>query len=91
MSKWGRANYWPGPKEIIQFDVLHPLLKILRQWPNELVLYIIKSHAGYYHNELADEQAAAVVTLDGPTYFVGPQKYGTSQLRIRLLYEVSYP
>jgi hypothetical protein len=29
LSKWGRANYWPGPKEIIHFDVLHPLLKTL--------------------------------------------------------------
>jgi hypothetical protein len=83
LSKWGRANYWPGPKEIIHFDVLLPLLKILREWPKELILYKIKSHAGCYHNELADEQAAAGVTPDKQPYFVGPQKYGTLQLRIR--------
>jgi len=83
LSKWGRANYWPGPKEIIHFDVLLPLLKILREWPKELVLFKIKSHAGCYHNELADEQAAAGATLDGQPYFVGPQKYGTLQLRIK--------
>ena len=29
----GRANYWPGPNEIIHFDVLLPLLKILHEWP----------------------------------------------------------
>ena len=86
LSKWGRANYWkdrPGPKETIHFDVQLPLLKILREWPKELVLYKIKSHAWYYHNKLADEQAAAGVVLDGPTYFVGPQKYGTLPLRIK--------
>ena len=31
LSKWERANYWPGQKEIIHFDVLLPLLKILRE------------------------------------------------------------
>ena len=53
------------------------LPKILRKWPKELVLFKIKSHAGCYHNELADEQAAACATLDGQPYFVRPQKYGT--------------
>ena len=32
---------------------------------------------------MADEQADAGVVLDGPTYFVGPQKYGTLPLRIK--------
>jgi hypothetical protein len=55
LSKWGRANYWPGPKEIIHFDVLLPLLKTLRAWPREVVLLKVKSHSGCHHNELADE------------------------------------
>ena len=45
--------------------------------------YIKKSHAGCYHNEFVDKQAAASATLDGQPYFVRPQKYGTLQLRIK--------
>ena len=32
MRKWGRSDYHPGPKEIIHFTVLRPLLEELRQW-----------------------------------------------------------
>ena len=83
LSKWGKANYWPGPKEIIHFDVLLPLLKALRTWPREVVLLKVKSHSGCHHNELADERAAAGASLDEPPYFAGPKKYGVLQLRIK--------
>jgi len=83
LSKWGRANYWPGPKEIIHFDVLLPLLKTLRAWPREVVLLKVKSHSGCHHNELADERAAVGASLDEPPCFDGPKKYGVLQLRVK--------
>ena len=83
LSRWGKANFWPGPKEIIHFDVLFPLLKILREWPKELVLHKVKSHSGCYHNDMADELADAGVALDEPPCFAGPNKYGVLQLRIK--------
>ena len=51
LSNWGRVDFWPGPKDIIHFDVLLPLLQVLREWTAELVLVKVKSHAGCYHNE----------------------------------------
>ena len=32
LSNWGRVDFWPGPKDIIHFDVLLPLLQVLREW-----------------------------------------------------------
>ena len=83
LSNWGRANFWPGPKEIIHFDVLLPLLKLLRTWSRELVLLKVKSHSGCYHNDMADAQAAAGVELDESPNFARPKKYGVLQLRIK--------
>jgi ribonuclease HI len=83
LSKWGRANYWPGPKDIIHFDVLLPLLKTLRAWPREVVLLKVKSHSGCHHNEVADELAAVGASLGEPPSFAGPKKYGVLQLRIK--------
>jgi ribonuclease HI len=83
LSKWGRVDFWPGPKDIIHFDVLLPLLKVLREWTAELVLVKVKSHAGCYHNEMADECADAECVLDNQHLFSGPQKYGTLHLRLQ--------
>ena len=82
LSKWGRNNFWPGPKDVIHFDVLLPLLKILRGWATELVLVKVKGHTGCFHNELADEQADKGCAADAPRLYNGPQKYGTLHLRI---------
>jgi ribonuclease HI len=83
LSKWGRNNFWPGPKDVIHFDVLLPLLKILRGWATELVLVKVKGHTGCFHNELADEQADKGCAADAPRLYNGPQKYGTLHLRIQ--------
>jgi len=82
LSRWGRTNFWPGPKDVIHFDVLLPLLKILRRWPSKLVLVKVKGHTGCYHNELADEQADKGCESDAVRLCNGPQKYGTLHLRI---------
>jgi hypothetical protein len=83
LSKWGRNYFWPGPKDVIHFDVLLPLLKILRGWATELVLVKVKGHTGCFHNELADEQADKGCAADAPRLYNGPQKYGTLHLRIQ--------
>jgi ribonuclease HI len=83
LSNWGRVDFWPGPKDIIHFDVLLPLLQVLCEWTTELVLVKVKSHAGCYHNEMADECADAGCMLDDTPLFSGPQKYGTLHLRLQ--------
>jgi ribonuclease HI len=83
LSNWGRVDFWPDPKDIIHFDVLLPLLQVLREWTTELVLVKVKSHAGCYHNEMADECADAGCMLDDTPLFSGPQKYGTLHLRLQ--------
>ena len=83
LSRWGRADFWPGPQDIIHFDVLLPLLRLLRSWIAEVILVKIKSHSGCYHNDRADECASLGCESDSPQLFPGPQKYGTLQLRIQ--------
>ena len=56
---------------------------MLREWTTELVLVKVKSHAGCYHNEMADECADAGCVLDDTPLFSGPQKYGTLHLRLQ--------
>jgi hypothetical protein len=83
LSKWGRIDFWHGPKDIIHFDVLLPLPQVLRKWTTELVLVKVKSHAGCYHNEIADGCADAECVLAGPPLFSGPKKNGTLHLRLQ--------
>ena len=83
LANWGRADFWPGPKDIIHFDVLLPLLRVLREWTTELVFVKVKSHAGCYHNEMADECAGVGCALDDSPLYSGPQKYGTLHLRLQ--------
>ena len=83
LSRWGRADFWPGPQDIIHFDVLLPLLRLLRSWTAAVVLVKVKSHSGCYHNDRADECASLGCESDSPQLFPGPQKYGTLLLRIQ--------
>jgi hypothetical protein len=32
LSKWGRTDFYPDPKEVVHFDVIRHLLMELRQW-----------------------------------------------------------
>jgi len=77
LSRWGRADFWPGLQDIIHFDVLLPLLRLLRSWTAAVVLVKVKSHSGCYHNDRADECASLGCVSDSPQLFPGPQKYGT--------------
>ena len=57
LSKWGRCDFYPDPKEVVHFDIIRQLLHELRQWSGNVTLIKIKSHSGCLMNELADEQA----------------------------------
>ena len=83
LRKWGRSDYHPGPKEIIHFTVLRPLLEELRQWRGTVTLVKVKSHTGCLLNELADEQAELGRANEGSEICPGPQKYGSFWLRVR--------
>ena len=83
LSQWGKANFWPGPKEIPHFDILLPLIKVLQEWVTEVVLVMVKSHAGCYHNEIADELAEVGRVSERPVVHDGPQKYGTLHIQIQ--------
>jgi ribonuclease HI len=54
LQKWGKANFNPRPCIIIHFDVIFPLLRVLRQWQFSVLLVKVKSHTGCLLNERAD-------------------------------------
>ena len=83
LSRWGRYDFHPSPKDVVHFDVISPLLTELRQWPGRITLVKIKSHSGCMMNERADELAEAGRTSDLPELCPGPQKYGSFWLRIK--------
>ena len=83
LSKWGRNDFYPEPKEIVHFDVICPLLHELRRWTGNVTLVKIKSHTGCLMNERADELAELGRKTDGPEICPGPQKYGSFWLRAR--------
>jgi ribonuclease HI len=83
LRKWGRSDFHPGPKEIVHFSVIRPLLDELRQWRGNVTLVKVKSHTGCLLNERADEQAELGRSDDGPEICPGPQKYGSFWLRGR--------
>ena len=57
LQKWGKASFNPRPNDILHFDVIFPLLNVLRQWQYPVRLVKVKSHTGCLMNERADEQA----------------------------------
>jgi ribonuclease HI len=83
LSKWGRHDFHPNPKEVVHFDIIFPLLEELRQWRGQITLMKIKSHAGCLMNERADEQAEDGRKADHPELCPGPQKLGSFWLRIQ--------
>ena len=83
LRKWGRSDFHPGPKEVIHFTVIGPLIAELRQWTGNITLLKVKSHTGCLLNERADELAELGRTVAGPEICPGPQKYGSFWLRVR--------
>jgi hypothetical protein len=83
LRKWGHSNFTPGPKEVVHFDVIRPLLHELRQWLGNVTLVKIKSHTGCLMNERADEQEELGRMAEGPAICPCPQKYGSFWLRVR--------
>ena len=85
MSKWGHSAFWPDPGsdpgDVVHFDVIFPLIQKLRLWSKKVILITVKSHAGCFLNEMADERAEEGRLSDAPI-FPGPNKYGSLQLRI---------
>jgi hypothetical protein len=83
LRKWGHSDFDPGPKEVLHFDVISPLLHELRKLLGNVTLVKIKSHSGCLMNERANEQAELSRTAEGPASCPGPQKYGSFWLRVR--------
>jgi hypothetical protein len=51
LRKWGHSDFHPGipgPKEVIHFTVVLPLITELWQWAGNNTLLKVKSHTGYY-------------------------------------------
>jgi hypothetical protein len=46
LSKWGRTDFYPDPKEMVHFDVIRHLLMELRQWSGNVTPIKIKRHTG---------------------------------------------
>ena len=59
LRRWGHNDFHPGPKEVIHFTVVRPLIAELRQWAGNITLLKVKSHTGCPLNERADELARA--------------------------------
>ncbi len=76
-SRWGRIDFYPDPKEVVHFDVIHHILFELHQLSGNVTLVKIKSHTGCLMNdsERADEQAELGRKAEGPEICQGPQKY----------------
>ena len=83
LSQWGNSDFWPDPCDVVHFDVIFPLINKLRKWTKKVILVKVKSHAGCFLNELADERAERGRLSDADPIFPGPTKYGSLQLRIQ--------
>ena len=82
LSKWGRHDFHPNPKEVVHFDVIFPRLEELRQWSGPITLMKIKSHAGCLMLKRAYENAEEGRTADHEELSPCPQKYGSFSLKI---------
>ena len=83
LLKWGKADFWPDPNDLVHFDVILPLVTLLRSRLGRTLLFKVKSHSGCLQNERADAQAGQGVTLDEEETCPGPAKYGSLHLRIK--------
>ena len=83
LQKWGKASFNPRPNDILHFDVIFPLLNVLRQWQYPVRLVKVKSHTGCLMNERADEQAELGYSETAQEVCSAPQKYGSLWLKVQ--------
>jgi hypothetical protein len=65
LQKWGKASFNPRPNDILHFDVIFPLLNVLRQLQCPVRLVKVKSHTGCLMNEKAYEHAGLGYSATG--------------------------
>ncbi len=82
LLKWGTHNFNPRLKEVVQFDVIYPLLLELLQWTGNIMLVKVKKSFWMPLNERADEHAHLGKTADGPMLCPGPRKHSSLWLCI---------
>ncbi len=82
LHKLGKASINPLPNDILYFDVIFPLLNVLRQWQYPVRLVKVKSHTGCLMNERADEQAELGHSETVREVCSAPQKYGSIWLKL---------
>ena len=88
LSNWGHSDFWPDPGDVVHFDVIFPLIQKLRGWSKKVILIKVKSDAGCFLNEMADERAEKGRLSNAAPIFPGPNKYGSLQLRIKASFRV---
>ena len=82
LSKWGQSDFWPDPGDVVHFDVIFPLIKKLRGWSQKVTLIKVKSHAGCFLNEMADERAEKGRLSEAVPIYQGLNKYGAFQMTV---------
>ena len=80
---WGQADFWPEPGDLVHFDVILPLIELLRSRVGLTLLFKVKSHSGCLQNERADLRAGRGIALEEEGVCPGPSKYGSLHLRIK--------
>ena len=83
LSKWGQSDFWPDPGDVVHFDVIFSLIEKLRGWSQKVTPIKMKSHAGCFLNEMADERAEKGSLSEAVPIYPGSNKYGAFQLRIK--------
>ena len=83
LKRWGCSDFWPDPGDLVHFDVIMPILVLLRSRSGQTALIKIKSHSGCLLNELADERAGLGCTSKEGELCPGPSKFCSLSLSIR--------
>jgi len=82
-AELGKANFNPRPNDIINFDVIIPLLQALHQWQHPVRLMKVKSRSGCLMNERVDDLAERGYSDGVQEVCPAPQKYGSLWLKVQ--------
>ena len=88
LSDWGHSNFWPCLGEVVHFDVIFSLIQKVTEWSKKVIFIKLKSHAGCFLSEMADERAEKAHRSHAVPIFPGPNKYGLLQLCIKASFRV---